>query len=293
MTLKGRCFCNCPFIVSHGNLLESIKLDMGWSFPETIFASIEDFLRSHPSEIVTLMLIVTHGNTAPSVTSVQQRLNASGLTDFLWNPEQIALTTFPTLGDMRESGRTLMLSWGSDWGPAIAGSCVNSSDVAGADEVCGKDTTACMEGWDSLGLFQLEPQRAMFCGASPPSASQLLMIENLSSRRGRPDKDAAYWPLPNIEEDFPFLYGGNPAQAAEAAQYEHVMDLEARWSSMLEAAYPGMVANFILVDFFNTTTPDPGTPSRSLLPNPDDGLVRAVRDVNTNRLQRLRDQEQQ
>ena len=45
----------------------------------------------------------------------------------------------------------------------------------------------------------------------------------------------------------------------------------------------GRWPNWILVDFFNTTTPEPGVPSRALLPNPADGLIRAVADINAQR----------
>jgi hypothetical protein len=42
----------------------------------------------------------------------------------------------------------------------------------------------------------------------------------------------------------------------------------------------------MMVDFFNTTTPKRGVPSRTLLPNPRDGLVRAVREINAMRRRR-------
>lgn len=160
--------------------------------------------------------------------------------------------------------------------------------------------------------------------------SVLFAIENLSSRRGRDALDAAYrpralgtrlavvtptstpftrrrrrrslppsrphryWPLPNKRADFPYQAGGNPAQAALAAEYAHVRALEARWAELLngtsssadasgDASSRVPVPNWILVDFFNTTTPEPDVPSRTLLPNPSEGLIAAVRDVNLER----------
>ena len=44
----------------------------------------------------------------------------------------------------------------------------------------------------------------------------------------------------------------------------------------------GRRPNWILVDFFNTTTPS-GKPSRTLQPNPDEGLIRAVYRINAAR----------
>jgi len=137
-----------------------------------------------------------------------------------------------------------------------------------------------MEGWDSVTVDLLAPKRAILAKGRP-SAESLFFIEDLSSRRGRSDKSASYFPLPNVFEDAPFFAGGNPAQAAKAADYNHVIALESRWAELVKPF--GLVPNWILVDFFNTTTPT-GKTSRTLVPNADAGLVRAVADINRKRV---------
>jgi hypothetical protein len=211
-------------------------------------------------------------------------MNFTGLLPFVWNADpDAAFSRFPTLGEMRAARRTVLIAsaYGYGWGPTIASSHVNGSQIAGADSRC-VDDTPCMEGWDAVTFSNLDPTNAIL-GKSPPhgNSTTLFVLENLSSRRGRADDSAAYWPLPNELVDVPFQAGGNPAQASLAASYDHVRALEARWAALL-APYQAAV-NWILVDFFNTTTPVPGRPSRTLLPNPDDGLVRAVRDINAAR----------
>jgi hypothetical protein len=142
--------------------------------------------------------------------------------------------------------------------------------------------------WDAVSFFQQDPSRAIL-GRNPPQKGSVFSIENLSSRRGRDSHSAKYWPLPNEARDAPFQAGGNPAQAALAAGYTHVRSLEAAWARLL--APFDLRPNWILVDFFNTTTPRAGVPSRTLLPNPDEGLIRAVADINADRcMQHFREQ---
>ena len=52
---------------------------MGFSFPETIFSSIAEWVASNPEEIVTLFLITTHGNGATSPDAIRSRLNSTNL----------------------------------------------------------------------------------------------------------------------------------------------------------------------------------------------------------------------
>ena len=284
VTLSGRCFSDCPFIVSHGTVQQSIGLLQGYTFPEDLFTSVGAFVAAHPEEIVTLLLIASHGNSPPSKADLTARMNASGLLPFVWNADPtVAFSRYPTLGEMRAANRTVLVAsaYGYGWGPTIASSHVNSSDIAGATGRCAGGVP-CMEGWDAITFEQLDPARAILSSAPPVGGSSTLFaLENLSSRRGRSNTSAAYWPLPNELTDAPFQAGGNPAQASLAASYSHVRALEARWATLL-APYNASV-NWILVDFFNTTTPVAGHPSRTLLPNPSDGLVRAVRDINAAR----------
>jgi hypothetical protein len=87
-----------------------------------------------------------------------------------------------------------------------------------------------MEGWDAVVFSQLNASNAILTTGQKASLTNtsLVMIQNLSSRRGRPDDDAKYWPLPNIATDLPFQFGGNPAQASLAAGKAHVLTLEVR-----------------------------------------------------------------
>lgn len=276
----GKCFSCCPFIVSHGSLDQSVTARLGYTYPEDVFRPIGEWIKENPYEIVTLFLIRTHGNVAPPNDAIVERLNASGILEHVWNHDPEAVfDTFPTLGEMRAAGRTVLIS-GPSWGPRTAGSHVNSTDIDGADSTC-IGGTPCMEGWDSVVFEQLSPERAILSG-STHDAMTLFHVDNLSSRRGRGDKSAKYTWLPNVLVDTPFHAGGNPWQASLAADYNHVINLEARWAELL--APQGMVPNWILVDFFNTTTPREGMPSRTLLPNPSDGFVRAVRDINQKRV---------
>ena len=78
--LSGRCFSGCPFIVSHGTVKQSISLLQGYTFPEVLFTSVAEFVAAHPDEIVTLLLISSHGerasayqSTFPSLTSHRSR----------------------------------------------------------------------------------------------------------------------------------------------------------------------------------------------------------------------------
>lgn len=279
--VSGRCFSGCPFIVSHGTVQQSIGLVQGYTFPEALFAAVADFVAERPNEIITLLLLASHGNAAPSKADVVARMNASGLLSSVWNADpQEAFTRYPTLGEMRSARRTVLISsaYGYGWGPTIASSHVNATGVAGADGRCASGTP-CLEGWDAITFAQLAPDHAVL-STHPPRGNTLFVLENLSSRRGRSNASAAYWPLPNELIDLPFQAGGNPAQASLAAEYEHVCALERRWDALLRPY--GARVNVLLVDFFNTTTPT-GRPSRTLLPNPDDGLVRAVRDINAQR----------
>ena len=131
---------------------------------------------------------------------------------------------------------------------------------------------------------QQSPSNAVL-SANFAASQSLFAIENLSSRRGRDDHSTDYWPIPNEFSDFPFQAGGNPYQGQLAANYSHVIDLEARWSELL-APY-GMLPNWLLVDFFNTTCSESsiakGHSSRTLLPNPSEGLIEAVETINKQR----------
>ena len=286
----GLCFACCPFIVSHGSVQESVGDALGYTYPEDIFTSIAQFVRENPTEVISLMLITSHGNHWPNSSAIHARLSTAGLLPFVWNVDpEPALSRFPTLGEMRASGRTVMLvgmspsSWPSS--PGVTSSHVNSTDITQPGETCADDTP-CMEGWDAVTYDQQAPNRAILAkGQTPPPNTSLFLLENLSSRRGRSNTSAAYWPLPNLLTDAPYLAGGNPDQAALAARYDHIVALEAAWSRLLKPF--GSRPNVVLVDFFNTTVPRPGMPSRTLLPNTQDGLVRAVRDINLARLQRL------
>lgn len=285
------CFSCCPFLVSHGNLQESVGDALGYTFPEDIFTAIAQFATKHPHEVIGLLLITSHGNHWPDSSAIHAQLNSTGLLPYVWNSDpEPAMKQFPTLGEMRAAGRTVMLVgisssvWPSS--PGVTSSHVNSSDIKQAGETC-IDDTPCMEGWDAVTFDQQAPQRAILAkGQTPFPNTSLFLIENLSSRRGRANTSAAYWPLPNLLIDTPFLAGGNPDQATLAADYEHIVTLEAAWSDLLQPF--GGAPSVVLVDFFNTTNPEPGMPSRTLLPNPHDGLVRAVRDINVARLERWR-----
>eukprot|EP00854_Cymbomonas_tetramitiformis_P022123 gene22123-26662_t len=210
----GRCFRDCPFIVSHGSLDESIGDFLGYTYPESVFSAVAEFVEKNPLEIVTVMLLASHGNRFPSGDAVVARMNVSGLLQYVWNLDPSAeFTSFPTLGEMRRERRTVLLLNGyGSWGPRFHGSHCNSTDILGADGTCTRGTP-CMEGWDA---------------------------------------------------------------AAAAANYTHIRSLELAWTKLL-APY-GSHPNWILVDFFNTTTPKPGVPSRALRPNPSEGLIRALED---------------
>ena len=110
-----------------------------------------------------------------------------------------------------------------------------------------------MEGWDAVSFFQQDPARAVLGGGAAPPSGSLFAIENLSSRRGRADDSAKYWPLPNELADAPFQAGGNPAQAALAADYGHVVALEAAWAALL--APHGLLPGAVLVDFCESGNP--------------------------------------
>ena len=211
-------------------------------------------------------------------------MNSTGLLAHVWNDDpSAAFTRYPTLGEMRAAGRTVLVAsaYGYGWGPTIASSHVNASGTSGVVGRC-VDDTPCLEGWDAVTFANLDSSNAVLSKAPPRgNSTTLFALENLSSRRGRGNLSADYWPLPNELVDAPFQAGGNPAQACLAASYAHVRALEAKWAALLKPY--AAVVNWILVDFFNTTTPVAGHPSRTLLPNPDDGLVRAVRDINAAR----------
>jgi hypothetical protein len=288
----SHCLDCCPFIVSHGTPEQAVGDMLGYTFPETVFRSIAEFSAENPEEVITLYLIRTHGNAAPPLADLLGRLNSTGLLPLVWNGESPGkpwLGSFPTQGAMRSAGKPVMvLSSGmSGWSntPVMAGSHCNSSDMEDPGETCAGGTP-CMEGWDAVSPFQLDPARAVLGSASPgwDVNRTLFFIENLSSRRGRADHSAKYWPLPNELHDAPFQAGGNPAQGAAAAVYSHIVGLEKAWAVLLKPL--GMMPNVILVDFFNTTTPTLGEPSRTLLPNPADGLVKAVHDINAQRAAR-------
>ena len=409
--MSGRCFTDCPFLISHGSVQQSVGELMGYTYPETVFSSIAEWIKQpkNAAEIVTILMMATHGNPQPTTAAVLDRMNATGLLPHIWNPTE-GFSRFPTLGEMRGAGKTVMIAtgYGWGWGPSFVGSSTDSTGIKGAGDT--------MEGWDSITFDQLAPDRARLSGepnfngsvmvievlpplpcialaathsaathstalaathfaalvathsaalvathsaalvathsalaathsaathsaalvathsalaathsAATHSAAlvatllhwwllilhwqlltllhwwllilhwQLLTLllltllhwQNLSSRRGRSASSVKYWPLPNELDDFPFQAGGNPAQAVLAANYTHVRALETQWAALLK---PYRVqSNWLLVDFFNTSTPVRGTPSRTLLPNEDDGLVRAVRDINIERRKKLLD----
>lgn len=276
--LFTHCLQCCPFIVSHGGLDTSIGLSFGYTFPEDIFEPMAEWVRDNPREIVALYLLVTHGNRAPSFADVVSRMNSSGLLAHVWNPQPGALHRFPTLGEMRRANRTVLVVT-SSWGPNVNSSYVNSSGMTLRDPQNCVGDTPCMDGWDSASNFQQEARRAAL-RTDHLNRSDLFAIHRMASRRGRADNSDKYWPLPNIIGDFPFVFGGNPAQAERLNDCAHIRSLEARWSNLL--APFGMHPNWILVDFFNTSTPY-GHPSRTLLPNPHEGLTRAVSTINYER----------
>ena len=49
-----------------GSVEESIKAAMGYTFPEAVFSSVTEFVVANPREVVTILMMATHGNTAPS-----------------------------------------------------------------------------------------------------------------------------------------------------------------------------------------------------------------------------------
>ena len=311
-TLKGNCFSCCPFIVSHGTLEQSVTARMGFTFPEKLFSAVAEWARENPNEIVTLYLITTHGNPAPANADIVTLMNATGLLGRVWNPDPskpwaaangsggsssgggaaAAVAAYPTLGQMRAAGRNVLIT--GAWGPAVSGThCNASAPFEDAEGTC-EDRTPCMEGWDAVTFDQLAPSKAVLTTSQRQTLSNatLVMIQNLSSRRGRADNSAKYWPVPNEAADAPFQFGGNPAQAALAANKAHVLGLEEAWAALLKSLGGGggggaPVPNWILVDFFNTTTPD-GTPSRTLMANDKEGLVAAVAEINAARLARWR-----
>jgi hypothetical protein len=98
---------------------------------EDIFDSIAEWVAAHPREIVTILMMATRGNAAPSTDALAARLDAAGLLDHVWNPEPLAPPsavdpTFPTLGQMRAANRTVLIAtlcvprararaWGARW----------------------------------------------------------------------------------------------------------------------------------------------------------------------------------
>eukprot|EP00940_MAST-03C_sp_MAST-3C-sp2_P001696 g1696.t1 len=286
-TLRGRCFTNCPFIVTHGTVREAVKFDLGFAYPEDVFEVIADFAKRNPGEIVTLLLIVTHGNSMPDLLQIQQRLNTSGLLPFVWNADpSVVFSTFPTIKEMRDEGKNVFISVNPSiaWGPSLVSSHCTARDITqgGATETC-MDGVPCLEGWDAVTFACMDPARAVL-STNPsvgPNSTDIFTIENLSSRRGRSDNSTSYDRLPNELEDIPFQAGGNPAQAQLAAEYDHIVALVDRWATLL-APYRAS-PSWILVDFFNTSTSS-GKPSRSLKSNPREGLIRAVSDINARRV---------
>ena len=282
VSLQGRCFSDCPFLITHGTIDEAVEAELGYTFPESIFRDVADFVAERSDAIVTLLLFATHGNSMPHLSEVERRLKSTGLLKFVWNFDRTkAFGRYPTVGEMRASGRTVML--GAGWpGPQIASSHVSVPASGSTPETCA-DEEPCLEGWDAVTFEQLAPERAIL-SKNPPTrndSTRIFTIENLSSRRGRADNSTKYWPLPNEIADAPYQAGGNPAQAMNAAEYDHIVALVDRWDDLLEPF--GSRPGYILVDFFNTSTPD-GSPSRTLLPNEREGLIRAVEDVNARRI---------
>ena len=235
-TIKGRCFSDCPFIVSHGSLQQSIGDLLGYTFPEALFQSVREFVDERPLEVVTVLLIATHGNSAPDSADVVDRMNSTGLLKHVWNDDPTEpFTAFPTVGEMRDAGKTVLVSSSWGWGPGMRSSMVNSTGIKGAYAKCGPSgETPCMEGWDAVSFFQQAPERAVLSYPPPPANdTKLFAIENLSSRRGRDDHSYSYSRLPNELTDFPFQAGGNPAQGGLAADRDHVLALESAWKKKL------------------------------------------------------------
>jgi hypothetical protein len=289
-TLHGRCFSNCPFIVSHGNLEESIGLGQGYTFPGLLFNSISKFVQHNPLEIVTIVLLNTHGNSFPASKALSGLLNTTGLLPFVYNfdstsGKQILPMDYPTLGTMRQEKQTVMLV--TNEGPRWSIAHSNASSITGPTENCvdpaTRTTTKCLELWDSITTNDLSPTKAVLDTSNV--GGSLFAIPNLSSRRGRNNNVSSYKNFPNLAHDFPYMAGGNPAQACAAANFTHLRALEKRWSELL-APY-NKVPNWILVDFFNTTNKGaPKESSRTLLPNTPEGegLIRAVCDINRERV---------
>ena len=49
-----------------------------------VFAPLANWARNNPTEIVTLLLIATHGNRRPSSQEVVARMSSTGLLPLVW-----------------------------------------------------------------------------------------------------------------------------------------------------------------------------------------------------------------
>jgi hypothetical protein len=318
--IHGRCFASCPFIVSHGSVDQSIGLLQGYTFPGPLFSSVAAFVRANPREIITIFMIATHGNSFPGTDAIVSRFNMSGLLPHIYNVhptmEYNATFQFPTLGDMRKNNRTVLVIWGGyRWNqnanyPAFTSSLFNATGFSGAQTCIGTGGRGgggsgggqqqqpqqfpCNDGWDSVTFPNLSPTRAALSSAqkaTPASTPTVFVIENLSSRRGRANDSFAYNELPNEWNDLPFQFGGNPAQASLAANYDHIVLQENAFKRLIAGNGTSGIKrpNWVLVDFFNTTNVGaPASSSRSLRPNPNDGLVRACHDITMERVKAWR-----
>jgi hypothetical protein len=332
ITFRGRCFENCPFVILHGSLEQSIGGLFGYTFPSDLFTTIAAFVHENPLEIVTIMMMASHGkNRFPKVNILKARLESSGLLSHVYNYDSnftlqgignnSTLFRFPTLGEMRKANRTVLLLWDANYWteeanyPKYIGNVLNAKGFEGADQCTGvgqieegeeeeeeeKGSTVastmfpCNSGWDSVTFANLSPSRAALSANQvdaivSKTTPSIFAIENLSSRRGRNNTSFSYTSLPNELTDLPFQGGGNPAQAMLAADYDHIVALEKSYANLLEK-YGNINynitqhANWMLVDFYNTTNQGaPASSSRTIVHNPNDGLLRACRDITEERI---------
>lgn len=52
--LEGGCFAgDCRFLVSHGDLRDSVTFELGYTYPEALFRNVAQWLEKNPTEIVS------------------------------------------------------------------------------------------------------------------------------------------------------------------------------------------------------------------------------------------------
>ena len=306
ITLKGRCFSNCPFIVSHGTVEESIGAGFGYTFPNPLFTTIATFVKKNPNEIITILLLATHGNSFPNETSLAERLKSTGLLPHIYNFDTNGIqfdlnNTYPTLGEMRAANKTIMVISGSNhhrlnYSPSFAIAYANASglqhkkqDADTCIDAITKMPIQCLEYWDSITKTNLLPENIVL-DQSYSDTDRLFMVPMLSSRRGRSNTDLSYTNLPNLLKDFPYMAGGNPQQANAVNDASTMVTLVNRWDELFALSKMNKMTSFLLVDFFNTTTPDPTKSSRTLLPqrltSMNESLVNGVCEINRKRTEK-------